>query len=45
MRLLNFDLLRNPYNWIVVWLMVAVAALAFAMLDPLQTDAAQGSPA
>jgi len=42
--LINWELIRNPYNWIVVYLMVAIAALAFAMLDPLKTTAAQGSP-
>lgn len=44
MRLLNFDLLRNPYNWVIVWLMVAVFAFAVAVLDPLNVSATQGSP-
>ena len=44
MTLINWELIRNPYNWIVVYLMVAIAALAFAMLDPLKTTTAQGSP-
>lgn len=33
-RVLNFDMLRNPYNWIVVILMIAFALLALTYLQP-----------
>lgn len=29
---LNFELLRNPYNWLVVGLMVAVLMLALHLI-------------
>jgi hypothetical protein len=34
-RLINWDIARNPYNWIVVALMVAIPVIAFTMFDPL----------
>lgn len=44
-KVINVDLIRNPYNWVVVFLMVASFALAWSMLDPLQTmTAPQGEP-
>jgi hypothetical protein len=30
--LVNWDLLRNPYNWIVVVLMLAIGAFALCLL-------------
>lgn len=44
MTLVNWQLLRNPYNWIVIWLMIAIAALAVSVLDPLGATSTQGSP-
>lgn len=29
---LNFELLRNPYNWLVVGLMVAILGLALHLI-------------
>jgi hypothetical protein len=33
-RFVNFEMLRNPYNWIVVILMIAFALLALTYLQP-----------
>lgn len=38
---LNFGLMRNPYNWIIVTLIVASASLALAALFPQSQDAKQ----
>jgi ABC-type arginine/histidine transport system permease subunit len=32
MELINWDLLANPYNWVVVALMLYIAAYAFHLL-------------
>lgn len=34
MGLLNWDLLRQPYNWIVVFLMCAFALVALTLIFP-----------
>lgn len=31
---LNFAIMKNPYNWIIVTLMVAIAGLGLALLFP-----------
>lgn len=31
---LNFELMRNPFNWIILLLMVLVAGYALALLFP-----------
>jgi hypothetical protein len=41
-RLVNLELLANPYNWIVVYLMVAIGAMVFALIDPLKSATPQG---
>lgn len=33
MRLVNFDLISNPLNWITVILMVMIAGIAVTMLN------------
>lgn len=33
-RIINWDLLRNPYNWIVVALMLAIGAYALSVVLP-----------
>lgn len=33
MKLLNTALLANPFNWLEVWLMVAIAAVAITALS------------
>jgi hypothetical protein len=33
-RLLNVELLLNPVNWVIVWLMLAIAAFAVTALMP-----------
>jgi len=43
-KLINWELARNPYNWIIVFLMVGIFAFAWGLLDPLKVDATQGSP-
>lgn len=43
-KVINLDLIRNPLNWVIVFLMVAVAAFVWGMVDPLQTSATQGEP-
>lgn len=45
-KLINWELIANPYNWIVVTLMVAIFAYAWGMIDPLNVDRTrtQGSP-
>jgi hypothetical protein len=32
--LVNWELLREPYNWIIVILMVSIAVLALTALQP-----------
>lgn len=47
MRLLNLELMKHPANWIVIPLMVAIAAYAWSLVDPLKTRSSnysQGSP-
>jgi len=29
---LNFELMKNPYNWVVIVLMVAIAGFAVALI-------------
>lgn len=37
--LLNWDLLKNPYNWIIVFLMCVFAMFALALVfPPLEQD-------
>lgn len=31
---LNFDLMLNPFNWVIVTLMLAIAALGVAFVFP-----------
>lgn len=33
MSFINFDLLRNPANWIIVWSMVAFALIAISLVN------------
>lgn len=33
-RIVNLELLRNPYNWIIVILMIAFALMALTYLQP-----------
>jgi hypothetical protein len=44
MQLINWELIRNPYNWIVVYVVLAFAVFAWSLLDPLNVNAPQGSP-
>ena len=34
MSLINWDLLREPYNWIIVILMLAIGVYALTLLQP-----------
>lgn len=34
MRLLNWDLIANPYNWVVVFLMCAFAMAGLSLVFP-----------
>lgn len=34
MRFINLDLMRHPYNWIVITLMLGIAVLALTYLQP-----------
>jgi hypothetical protein len=45
-KLINSELIGNPWNWVVILLMVAIFAHAWGMLDPLKTqdNSMQGSP-
>lgn len=44
-RLINWELIGNPYNWVVIFFMVAIACVAWGIVDPLKVNAAaQGSP-
>lgn len=38
MRLLNTDLLANPYNWVVVFLMCAFAMVGLSLIFPSIED-------
>lgn len=31
---LDFELMLNPVNWVIVWLMIAIAAAGFALAFP-----------
>lgn len=37
-KLINWELISNPYNWIVVTLMVVIFAFAWGLIDPLKTS-------
>lgn len=44
-KLINWQLASNPYNWIVILLMVTIAAFAWGLIDPLRAKPTmQGSP-
>ena len=32
----NWELMKNPYNWIIVLLMVAIAGFALSLLYPTE---------
>jgi hypothetical protein len=36
-RVINLSLLREPYNWIIVILMLAIAVYGIALLQPTLT--------
>jgi hypothetical protein len=36
MSFLNWELLRNPLNWIVVWLMLAIVAAGMTLIAPTE---------
>jgi hypothetical protein len=36
--MLNWDLLRQPYNWLIVALMLAIAVFALHLLQPSFTN-------
>ena len=40
MRLINWELVRNPYNWVVLFLMTAFALIGLALIFP-QLDNSQ----
>jgi hypothetical protein len=44
-KVINLDLIGNPYNWFVIFFMVAIAAFVWGMVDPLKSTAPQGEPA
>ncbi len=39
--MLNFALLRNPYNWAIVFLMVAIAGYGLALIFPTPAETAE----
>lgn len=39
MKLFNTDLMSNPYNWIVIFLMCAFAMIGLALIFPQSDDA------
>lgn len=43
---INVELIANPYNWIVIFLMLAIASFAWGIVDPLKVNNndVQGSP-
>jgi hypothetical protein len=43
-RIINWDLVSNPYNWVILVLMVWTGGLALSLLfhHPATTQAAQG---
>lgn len=38
---LNFGILKNPINWVTVYLMVTIAALAFHLIFPTTAPKAE----
>lgn len=32
MQIVNTEIIRNPYNWIIVWLMVTIGFLSLTLL-------------
>jgi hypothetical protein len=43
-KLINWELIKNPYNWIIVYLMVTIFAFGWGLVDPLKVNDTQGSP-
>ena len=39
---LNLDMMANPYNWVVITLMVLIAGLALSLLFPQSANTDQG---
>ena len=37
-RFLNFELLKNPLNWFIVYAMVGFGILLYSMLDPFRVS-------
>lgn len=37
MQLINWELLKNPLNWVIVWTLVFVASYLVTLIDPLKT--------
>jgi hypothetical protein len=42
--MLNFDLLKNPFNWFTVLFMLVIASIAFHLLGKLFGGTTQQSP-
>ncbi len=43
MRVINTELARNPYNWIIVWLMIAFALVAIGVIRPITLTSHSGA--
>lgn len=35
MRVINTELIRNPFNWVIVWLMIAFGLIAIGVIKPV----------
>lgn len=38
MQIVNMELIRNPYNWVIVILMLAIGVVALTALQPALAD-------
>lgn len=36
MSFVNWELLRNPLNWVIVWLMLAIFATGLTLIQPVE---------
>ena len=37
-RLINWELVKNPYNWAIVWLMIAFGLIGIGLVKPVTLE-------
>jgi hypothetical protein len=38
MAIINYDLIRNPANWIIVWSMIAFGLIALSLVNDVSRE-------